>query len=109
MALLTAFELKEFDSASLTNAYQNFGSALGNPCYGAVLSNESTVGVYISIDGTTNTFRLSPGQILQLIPYSRHNTALKGSYMFKEGTQLSIKYVTGAGTGAIIANLQLTR
>ena len=109
MALFAGFELKEFNAATLTALYQNFGTALINPCYYAVLSNESNVGVYISIDGTTDTFRLSPGQILVLNSYTRHNTLTEAAYVFKNLTQLRIKQVTAAGVGAIIVNILTTR
>lgn len=109
MALAAGFELKEFNAASLTGSFQNLGTALLNPCYDAVLSNESDVGVYISIDGTTNIIRLSPGQILPLKNYSRHFDNTEAAYLFKKGTQLQIKQVTAAGTGAIIVNILTTR
>lgn len=109
MALFAGLELKEFNAASLTGSFQNFGTALSNPCYYIVISNESDVGVYISIDGTNNTIRLSPGQILPLTYFSRHNAYTEGAYVLKKGTQLSIKQVTAAGTGAIIANILTTR
>jgi|GEM_PF-5920409 len=109
MALFAGFELKEFNAASLTGSFQNFGTALANPCYDAVISNESDVGVYISIDGINNIIRLSPGQILDLKNYSRHFDNTKAAYVFKKGVQLSIKQVTAAGTGAIIANILTTR
>lgn len=109
MALFAGLELKEFNAASLTGSYQNLGSALGAPCYRVVLSNESDVGVYISTDGSSDDIRLSPGQILPLTYFSKHNNYNEGSYVFKKGTQLQIKQVTAAGTGTIIVNIQTTR
>jgi len=109
MALNAGFELKEFNAASLSGSYQNFGTVLLNPCYDAVISNESDVGVYITIDGTNNTFRLSPGQILPLKNYSLHFSNTQAAYLLKKGVQLQIKQVTAAGTGAIIANILTTR
>lgn len=109
MSLLAGLELKEFDAASLTGSFQNFGAILANPGYYVVLSNESNVGVYITTDGTTNQIRLSPGQILPLTFYSRHNTLTEGAYVLKKGTQLQIKQVTAAGVGAIIANVLTAR
>ena len=109
MALSAGLELKEFNAASLNGSFQNLGTVLSNPCYEAVISNESDVGVYITSDGTTNQIRLSPGQILPLSYYSRHNTLTEGAYVFKKGTQLQIKQVTAPGTGAIIVNVLTTR
>ena len=109
MALAAGFELKEFNAASLTGLFQNFGTALLDPCYDAVISNESDVGCYISIDGVNNIIRLSPGQILDLKNYSRHFDNTEAAYVFKKGVQLRIKQVTAAGTGAIIANILTTR
>lgn len=109
MALFAGLELKEFNAASLTGAYQDLGSVLSNPCYRAVISNESDVGVYVTSDGTTDQIRLSPGQILVLTFNSKHNNYNEGSYVFKKGTQLEIKQVTAPGTGAIIVNVQTTR
>jgi len=109
MSLLAGFELKEFNAASLSGTFQNLGTATLNPCYEAVISNESDVGCYISVDGTNNTFRLSPGQILPVKSYSRHFDNTEAAIVFKKGLQLRIKQVTAAGTGAIIVNLYTTR
>jgi hypothetical protein len=108
MSLVSNLELKEFDSASLTGAYQNFGSALSNPCYYAYLINDSDVDVYISKDGSTNHIRLPSGVQIPLTYYSRHNSLIQGSYLFSSGTQLSIKQVTASGTGFITINLLTT-
>lgn len=108
MTLLAQFELKTFDSASLDGTYQNLGSVTANPCYYAVLSNESNVGVLISIDGVNPIIRLSAGQILPLHSYSRHNSELLGSYLFKKGIQFTIKQVTAPGVGDIILNILTT-
>lgn len=108
MSLLAKFELKTFDSAALNGTYQNIGSVTANPCYYAVLSNESNVGVLISIDGVNPIIRLSAGQILPLNAYTRHTTELLGCYLFKIGTQFSIKQVTAPGVGSIILNILTT-
>lgn len=108
MSLASGLELKEFNAASLTGSYQNLGTAILNPAYSMVLSNESDVGVYISLNGSTNDIRLSAGQILPLTAYSKHNNLLQGSYICKSGVQLQIKQVTGAGTGVIIVNILTT-
>jgi hypothetical protein len=109
MALFAGLELKVFNAASLSGSFQNLGAVLANPCYQAVLSNESDVGVIITTDGSTSQIQLSPGQILPLSYYSRHNTLTEGAYVLKKGTQLQIKQVTAAGTGSIIVNILTTR
>ena len=107
MGLNTVFELKEFNAASLTSDYQNFGTATSNPCFYAVIFNASNVDVYISTDGSTNDIRIPATGYLPITSYPRHNTLIQGSYVFKAGTQLSIKQVTGSGTGTIIANIEM--
>jgi len=109
MTLLSGFELKEFDSASLTGAYQNLGSVLANPAYSVYINNKSNVDVYISTDGSTDDIRVATGKELPLTYFSRHNTLLKGSCIFKKGQQLHIKQVTGAGAGDIIVNILTKR
>lgn len=105
MSKFASFELKEFDSASLTAAFQTFGTALSNPAYHLEIDNTSDVDVYISIDGSNNTWRIAAGAILPIPSYQRHNTLNEASYVLKSGTQLQIKQVTAAGTGFIIANI----
>lgn len=93
MTLLSGFELKEFNSGSLTGAYQNLGSALANPAYYAHIYNNSSEDIYISTDGSTNDIMVLSGQILPLTFYSRHNTLIRGSCLFPKGQQLYIKQV----------------
>lgn len=107
MALFTEFELKEFDSASLTGAYQNFGTALTNPCYEVIISNESNVAVYISKDGSDD-IRVGAGVTITVTALRRFNTLTEAVYLYKTGTQLQIKQVTGAGTGTVVANVFTT-
>lgn len=109
MSLVTAFELKEFDSAGLTGAYQNLGSALSNPCYYAFIVNDSDVDVYISTDGSTDEIRVPAGLGMPLTYLSRHNSLIQASVIFAKGTQISIKQVTAAGTGYITLNLLTSR
>ena len=108
MSLLTQFELKEFDSATLTGAFQNFGSALSNPAYYAYITNDSDVDVYLTTDGSTNELRIVSGTSVPLTFFSRHNTLVKGSAIFSKGLQIQIKQVTGVGTGFISANILTT-
>jgi len=109
MVLYTSFEIKEFNAASLTAGYQVFGAVLSNPCYGGVIVNESDVAVYISVDGTTNNFRVGADKIFHLTSLPRHSTLVLGEYLLKKGTQLYIKQATAAGTGIIVFNAQMTR
>lgn len=108
MTLLSTFELKEFDSASLTGSYQNFGSALSNPAYYAYITNSSDVDVYLTTDGTTDQLRIDSGTSVPITYFSWHNTAIKGSFIFAEGVQIQIKQVTATGTGFISANIVTT-
>lgn len=109
MSILSGLELKEFNSASLTGSYQNFGSALSNPCYYAYFVNESDVDAYITRDGSTDQIRLPSSSQVPMTFFSWHNNYVKGSYLFSKGTQLQIKQVTASGTGAIFVNLLTTR
>ena len=109
MVLYTDFEIKEFNAASLTAGYQVFGTVLSNPCYAATLVNESDVAVYVSVDGTTNNFRIGAGKVFPLTTLPRHSTLVLGEYLLKAGTQLYIKQATAAGTGIIVFNAQMTR
>ena len=102
-----SFELKEFNAASLTGAYQNFGAVLSAPAVSAEIFNASNVDVYISIDGTTNHMRIPANSVLPICPYNKHNHQNKSRIVFAEGTQLSIKQVTASGTGYISANICL--
>jgi len=109
MALSGAFEIKEFNAASLTNVYQTLGTVLSNPCYEATIINESNVSVYVSVDGSTNSFRIGAGMTLPLSTLPRQTTLTQGEYLLNKGTQLYIKQTTGAGTGIIVFNAQMTR
>jgi len=105
MALFTYFELKEFNSATLTGAYQNLGSALTRPCYACNIYNGSDVDVYISTDGSTDDLRVASGESLSLAARAAWDIPRDGVILFKKATQLEIKQVTAAGTGTIVVNL----
>jgi hypothetical protein len=109
MALASGFEIKEFNAASLVAGYLVFGTVLTNPCYEATIINESNVAVYVSVDGTTNSFRIGAGKTLPLSVLPREKTLTKGEYLLNKGTQLYIKQTTAAGIGIIVFNAQLTR
>ena len=79
MSLLSKCELRVFDSASISGSWQTFGAVIGDPAYQVVVSNESDVSVQIGIDNSTAIIRVSPGQVLPLTYYSRHNTQNLGS------------------------------
>jgi hypothetical protein len=109
MALFTDFEIKEFDSASLTGSYQNFGAVLTYPCYEVIFFNGSDVDVYVSLDGTTDNIRVASGQSLPMTGFRKYSPSPDGMYLFKKGEQLQIKQVTGTGTGFIVINCLMTR
>jgi len=109
MALASGFEIKEFNAAALTNVYQAFGTVLSNPCYEATIINESDVAVYVSVDGTTNSFRIGSYMTLPISVLPRETTLTKGEYLLNKGTQLYIKQTDSAGFGIIVFNAQMTR
>lgn len=109
MTQVSGIELKEFDAASLTGAYQNFGSTLTNSAYYAYITNGSDVDVYLTTDGSTNQLRIHSGASVPLPYFSRHNTLTRASSVFPNGVQIQIKQVTAAGTGFISANILTTR
>lgn len=105
MAEFYRFELKEFDAATLSGSYQNLGAALSNAARYVQFFNTSSVDVYISIDNSTNSFRIPAGGNLPVPSYPQHNTKNDGSFVFKKGTQLKVKQVSAAAAGAIIAHV----
>lgn len=105
MSKFASFELKEFDSASLTGAYQVFGSALSNPAYHLEIDNASDVDVYVSTDGSSDTWRIAAGAILSIPFYQSNNSLNEASYVLKSGIQLQIKQTSASGTGYIMANI----
>jgi len=109
MALNTDFEIKEFDAASLSGAYQTMGTVLTYPCYEAAIINESDTAVYLSFDGTNNHLRIGAGKSVFLQGKIRTVTWNKGEYLLKEGTQIYIKHNVGPGIGIIVFNALMTR
>lgn len=105
MAEFLGFELKEFDTATLTANYQNLGSALLNACKHATIMNNTSVDVYVTTNGTTNDFRIPAGKELVIPSYDQHNTRNDGSYVFKKGTQLKVKQVTAAAAGSVVVHI----
>lgn len=109
MSIISGKELKEFNAASLSGTYQNFGSALSSPCYYAYFVNKSDVDAYITSDGSSNQIRLPSNSTVPMTFFSWHNHYIKGSSLFAKGAQLQIKQVTAPGTGTIFVNLLTTR
>lgn len=107
--LYSDFEIKEFNATALGAGYVAFDAVFSNPCYEATIINESNVPVYISVDGTTDNFRVGAGQPLHLTTLPRHNTLTLGEYLFAKGSQLYIKQATAAGIGIIVLNASMTR
>lgn len=106
MALFTYFELKEFNSASLTGSFQNFGTPLSRPAYAVHINNSSGVDAYVSIDGTNNSIRVPANSDYDLKANDAfYNKYTEGSILFKAGTQLQIKQVTAGGTGTFVFNI----
>ena len=105
MAEFYGFELKEFDTASLSGSFQNLGSTFSKAARYVHIWNTSTVDVYITNNNSTNILRVPAGKDLPLVAYSQHNANNAGSYIFKKGTQLKVKQVTAAAAGAIIVTV----
>lgn len=105
MAEFLSFELKEFDTATLSGTFQNWGTALAKPAKYAQFFNTSTVDAYVTIDGTNNTFRIPANSNFPVPSYPASNNNNAGTIVFKKGTQLKVKQVTAAAAGALIAHI----
>jgi hypothetical protein len=105
MAEFTRFELKEFDTSTLSGTFQNLGSALAHAAKYAQFFNTSTVDVYVTVDGTNNAFRVPANSNLPVPSYPQHNANNDGAFVFKKGTQLKVKQVSAAAAGAFIAHI----
>lgn len=100
------YEVRTFDTSSLSGSFQNMGAALSNPVVIMSISNPSDVGVIISKDGTTTNWQIPSLGTLTLD--SRDIQEARGGptrYLLNKGTQLEIKQVTGSGTGTVVVNL----
>lgn len=105
MARFLNFELREFDTATLTGAFQNIGAQLTRAAKTVVIANTSTVDVYITNDGTSNVFRIPAGEELPIPAYDTNFTLHEETCVFREGTQLMARQVTAAAAGAIIVHI----
>jgi len=102
MGLLTV-ELKEFNSASLTSEYQNFGSTLSGSAIKIQFLNTSTVDAYVT-DGTS-TFRIPSSTTVTFDEANPKTSKSDSNNYLASGAQLQIKQVTGAGSGTVIAHV----
>jgi hypothetical protein len=106
MSKFMTFEYKTFDATSLSGSYQNLGSVATNPVRKLALWNTSDVDCIISTDGTTDEFYLPAGGTLFVDEWRSNANNSQASYVLRDGTQLEVKQVTGAGaSGNIIAQL----
>lgn len=106
MAQVTTIELKEVTASAVGGTFENFGAAISNPVVHAVFINTSANSCYIAIDGATDYIRVLPQGVPLVLPsYERHNTLLQGSYIFKAGTQLSIRFPVAQASGSVVAHL----
>lgn len=105
MAEFYGFDLKQFDTSTLSGAYQNLGTPLAKAARYVHVWNTSTVDAYISTDGVKDDIRIPAGKDLPIPAYTQHTTQNFGSYIFKKGLQLKIKQVTAAAAGAVIVNI----
>lgn len=105
MAEFYSFELKEFDTSTLSGTFQNLGTVLLKAARYAQIFNTSTVDVYITADGTNNTFRVPAAGNLPIPSYPQHNANNDGCFVLKKGTQLKVKQVTAGAAGAVIVHI----
>lgn len=105
MAEFYRFELKEFDTSTLTGSFQNLGTALSNAARYFQIFNTSTVDVYITNDNSTNIIRVPASSNLPIPSYPQHNSKDEGAFVLKKGTQLRIKQVSAAAAGAVIVHV----
>ena len=105
MSQYSNFELKEFNTASLTSGFQNLGAALSNAAKFVHVFNTSTVDAYITNDNSTNIIRIPAGKDLPLSPYPFYGNDKESSFIFPKGTQLKVKQVTAAAAGAIVVHI----
>lgn len=99
-------ELKEFDMTSLDGTYQNLGSVLSNPALKVQFLNSSDVDVYVSVDGSTNKFRIPAGSSITFDESTAPIPNRGQEYYMDVGTQMTVTQVTGAGSdGDLVAHI----
>lgn len=103
MSRLRNYQVLEFDTASLSASFQNFGSVTTDEVVEMVLVNDSDVHVYVTIDGTNNDIRVPDGATVRF----SSQTPTNQKFLAGKGVQFKVKQVTGTGTGHIVANLLL--
>lgn len=97
---------RDFDSATLTGSFQNFGAVLAHPASLIKMVNRSTVDIDISIDGV-NSHDICPSNSFWLYDVTSDSPSESGSIFRKKGTQYSIKATAGAaGVGGIYLVVQ---
>lgn len=105
MGSIAGYQLREFNAASLTGAYQAIGAVLNSPGYHMTITNNSDVDVYISTDGVTNDIRIPEGTSIVFRSQTTWNGTPNAVYILQKNKSLYIKQVTAAGTGSIVANI----
>ena len=99
--------LLEFDTASLSGSFQNFGAALTGPALKIQFYNTSTVQVYIT-DGTSN-WRIPASGSFMLEESRQDDRVSAPKYVCANAAQLQVKQVTAAAAGAVIAHVVIER
>lgn len=99
--------LLEFDTATLTGSFQNFGAALTGPALKVQFYNTAAVQVYIT-DGVSN-WRIPAGGSYSLEESRQDDKVSAPKYVLASGAQLQVKQVTAAGAGALIAHVVIER
>jgi hypothetical protein len=85
--------IREIGFAGLTNAFATLGAPLVAPSRAARMVNETNAAVYVSIDGVTKHYRISPGSA-----YTKDEKSNDSFY--EAGTQFYVMYAT-APTGPV--------
>lgn len=97
-------EVREIAFGSLTGSFVQLGGAILRPLNEVTLMNETNAAVYVSLDGVTNHFRISPGT-------ARTLDIKANDGIFEVGQAFYVKYAT-APTGpanSVFAIETLTR
>lgn len=92
--------VREIAFGSISGSYTAIGSSLTDHARIVILSNSTNAEVYISVDGTTNNFRLAANSF-KLIDFATNKIRDDGLFV-PIGTTFYVKQVSGApGSGAV--------
>jgi hypothetical protein len=90
--------LGEVAFGSITGSYTAFGPPLPGHARIVVFTNATDKDVYVSVDGSTNNFRIASNSF-KLFDFSTNRIQNDGLFV-QEGTQFYIKYASAPGSGS---------